>query len=258
MSERDFVTALSRGLAVIRAFGRERPEMTLTEVAAHTGLSPATARRSLYTLQRLGYISSHGRHFMLRSKVLDLGTAFWSSMKIEEVAQMHLRDIVDTIGDSASLAVLEGHDVLYLAHAASHRTVRMAAEIGARFPAYCTSLGRVMLAFLEPSALDRYLATAQMTPLTDRTVTDPGRLKTILAEVRERGFAATGDELDYGLTSIAVPIVVGGRAVAEINSSCNSARMTKDELAHARVETLERAARAIARALQQSPALLHS
>jgi IclR family transcriptional regulator, pca regulon regulatory protein len=258
MSERDFVTALSRGLAVIRAFSRERPEMTLTEVAARTGLSPATARRSLYTLQRLGYISSHGRRFMLRSKVLDLGSAFWSSMKIEEVAQMHLRDIVDTVGDSSSVAVLEGSDVLYLAHAASHRTVRMAAEIGARFPAYCTSLGRAMLAHLEPAAFDRYLASAELKPLTEFTITDPARLRTILAEVRENGFAATQDELDYGLASVAVPIMVGGRAVAAINSSCNSARMTKDELARARVAILERAALAIARALQQSPALLHS
>ena len=258
MSERDFVTALSRGLAVIRAFSRERPEMTLTEVAARTALSPATARRSLYTLQRLGYIAAHGRRFMLRSKVLDLGSAFWSSMKMEEVAQMHLRDIVDSVGDSSSVAVLEGPDVLYLAHAASRRTVRMAAEIGARFPAYCTSLGRSMLAFLEPAALDRYLATVEMKPLTERTVTDPARLRAILAEVRKNGYASTQDELDYGLASVAVPIMVGDRAVAAINSSCNSARMTKDELARARVAILQRTAVAIARALRQSPALLHS
>lgn len=258
MSERDFVTALSRGLAVIRAFSRDRPEMTLTEVAEHTALSPATARRSLYTLQRLGYISSHGRRFMLRSKVLDLGSAFWSSMKIEEVAQMHLRDIVDSVGDSSSLAVLEGHDVLYLAHAASRRTIRMAAEIGARFPAYATSLGRAMLAHWEPAALDHYLATASMKPLTERTVTDPARLKTILTEVRRNGFAAVQDELDYGLASVAVPVMIGERAVAAINSSCNSARTGKEELARARVATLQRTAVAIARALEQSPALLHS
>jgi IclR family transcriptional regulator, pca regulon regulatory protein len=258
MSERDFVTALSRGLAVIRAFSRERPEMTLTEVAARTSLSPATARRSLYTLQRLGYISSHGRRFMLRSKILDLGSAFWSSMKIEEVAQMHLREIVDSVGDSSSVAVMEGEDVLYLAHAASRRTIRMAAEIGARFPAYCTSLGRAMLAHWEPAALDRYLATVEMKPLTKRTVTDPARLRAILAAARDNGYAATQDELDYGLASVAVPVIVGERAVAAINSSCNSARMSKDELARARVGILQRTAAAIARALEQSPALLHS
>lgn len=258
MSERDFVTALSRGLAVIRAFSRDRPEMTLTEVAARTALSPATARRSLYTLQRLGYISSHGRRFMLRSKVLDLGSAFWSSMKIEEVAQAHLREIVDAVGDSSSLAVLEGRDVLYLAHAASRRTIRMPAEIGARFPAYATSLGRAMLAHLDPAVLEHYLDIVEMKPLTDRTVTDPARLKAILADVRKNGYACTQDELDYGLASVAVPVMIGDRAVAAINSSANSARISKDELARARVAILQRTALAIARALEQSPALLHS
>ncbi len=209
MSERDFVTALSRGLAVIRAFNRNRPEMTLTEVAARTSLSPATARRSLYTLQQLGYVSSHGRRFMLRSKVLDLGSAFWSSMKIEEVAQVHLREVVDAVSDSCSLAVLEGKDVLYLAHAASRRTVRMPAGIGARFPAYATSIGRAMLAYLDPAVLDRYLDSVEMKPLTDRTVTDPARLKQILADVRKNGYACTQDELDYGLSSVAVPVMIG-------------------------------------------------
>jgi IclR family transcriptional regulator, pca regulon regulatory protein len=258
ISERDFVTALSRGLAVIRAFNHNRPEMTLTEVAARTSLSPATARRSLYTLQRLGYISSHGRRFMLRSKVLDLGSAFWSSMKIEEVAQTHLREVVDAVGDSSSLAVLEGRDVLYLAHAASRRTIRMPAGIGARFPAYATSLGRVMLAHLDPQVLDRYLDNVEMKPLTDRTVTDPVRLKAILADVRKNGYACTQDELDYGLASVAMPVMIGDRAVAAINSSANSARISKDELARARVSILQRTALAIARALEQSPALLHS
>lgn len=258
MSERDFVTALSRGLAVIRAFHRNRPEMTLTEVAARTSLSPATARRSLYTLQQLGYVSSHGRRFMLRSKVLDLGSAFWSSMKIEEVAQAHLREVVDAVSDSCSLAVLEGKDVLYLAHAASRRTVRMPAGIGARFPAYATSIGRAMLAYLDATVLDRYLDSVEMKPLTDRTVTDPVRLKQILAEVRKNGYACTQDELDYGLSSVAVPVMIGDRAVAAINTSSNSARMSKDELAKARVGILQRTALAIAEALEQSPALLHS
>jgi IclR family transcriptional regulator, pca regulon regulatory protein len=258
MSERDFVTALSRGLAVIRAFNRDRPEMTLTEVAARTALSPATARRSLYTLQRLGYISTRGRRFMLRSKVLDLGSAFWSSMKIEEVAQAHLREIVDSVGDSSSLAVLEGQDVLYLAHAASRRTIRMAAEIGARFPAYATSIGRAMIAHLEGPVLERYLAKIEFKPLTDRTVTDLARFRAILAEVKRNGYAATEDELDYGLVSVGVPVMIGGRAVAAINSSANSARIGKEELARARVAILQRTAVAIARALEQSPALLHS
>jgi IclR family transcriptional regulator, pca regulon regulatory protein len=258
MSERDFVTALSRGLAVIRAFHRNRPEMTLTEVAERTSLSPATARRSLYTLQQLGYVSSHGRRFMLRSKVLDLGSAFWSSMKIEEVAQAHLREVVDAVSDSCSLAVLEGKDVLYLAHAASRRTVRMPAGIGARFPAYATSIGRAMLAYLDAAVLDRYLDSVEMKPLTDRTVTDPVRLKQILAEIRKNGYACTQDELDYGLSSVAVPVMIGDRAVAAINTSSNSARMSKDELAKARVGILQRTALAIAQALEQSPALLHS
>ena len=257
-SGRDFVTALARGLMVVRAFSRDKPEMTLAEVAAATRLSAATARRCLHTLRDLGYVSSFGRKFMLRSKILDLGAAFWSSMGLEHVAQVHLREIVDKVGDSASLAVLEGADVLYLAHAAHHRTVRLAAGIGVRFPAYATSLGRAMLAYLEPQLLDHYLTTVEMRPLTHRTETDSERLRQALADVRRDGYAAIEDELDYGLASIAVPIIVGETAVAAINSSANSARRDKAALVEERLPILRRAAGTITRAVEQSPALLHS
>ena len=257
-SDRDYVTALARGLEVIRAFGPDRTEMTLAEVAVATGQSAATSRRYLHTLLQLGYVAAYGRKFMLRSKVLELGSSFWGAHGLERVAQDHLLSIVDKVDDSASLAVLEGPDVLYIAHVARHRTVRMAAGVGSRFPAYATALGRTLLASGGDEAIAHYLATTPLVALTERTQTDPKRLRTILERVRKDGYAAIEDELDYGIASVATPIIVQGRVVAAVNSSSNSARRSLKALVEERLELLRATAAAIGRELERSPALVHA
>jgi IclR family pca regulon transcriptional regulator len=257
--DREYVAALERGLTIIQAFDGEHPEMTLTEMANATGLSPATARRCLLTLQRLGYVGVNGRRFLLRPRVLTLGAAFLRSMNLETIAQPYLQEIVDRVGDGSSLAVLDGGDILYLVHVATKRMIRLTVGPGTRFPAYATSLGRIQLAHLDDAALDRHLATTQLAALTEHTVTDPSRLRAILAAARAKGFAAIRDELDYGITSVAVPIVApNGCVIAAINCSAHSGRMTKEELVETRLPLLREAAAGIAGELRHFPALAHA
>ncbi len=144
----DFVTALARGIEILLVFSREKPELTLSEVSALANVAPATARRSLLTLQALGYVRSHGRRFVLTPRVLKLSASFLSSMNLQEVANQYLQDVVDQTGDSSSVAVFDSGEVLYIASVSSKRSVRLTAGLGTRYPAYATSLGRVLLAYL--------------------------------------------------------------------------------------------------------------
>ena len=173
----EFLSTLERGLSVLRCFSRERPEMTLSEVAAVTDLSPAVARRCLHTLVELGYVGRKDKLFLLTPEVMGFASAFLESMNLEEIIRPHLQIVRDNTGDSSSLAVLSGGDVLYLIHVSTNRMVRLAAGIGTRFPAYATSLGRILLAQLSDEELDSYLKTTELRHFTDKTITDPARLK---------------------------------------------------------------------------------
>jgi IclR family pca regulon transcriptional regulator len=257
--DREFVTSLARGLAVILAFDRDHPQMTLSEVAARTGLSPATARRFLWTLERLGYVGSIGRQYMLRPKVVSLGSAFLSSGRIEEVIQPILRDIVAGSGDSASLGVLDGSEVLYVANFSAKRYVQLTAGVGTRFPAYAVSMGRVLLAALSDEDLDRYLSEVELLPLTPMTVTDRGVLRERLGEVQRDGVAIVKDELEEGLAAIAVPVrLKSGRVVAALNSSGLTRKLDVDAPVRERIDLLERAAASLSEAVELIPALSHS
>ena len=209
----DFVQSLERGLSVIRAFGPDRSRLTLTEVAQATGLTRAAARRFLLTLVELGYVRSDGREFSLRPRVLELGYAYLSGLTLPEVAQPHMEDLVARARESSSISVLDGNDVVYVVRVPTTRIMTVAISIGTRFPAYCTSMGRVLLAAKSDEELDRYLAEVDLVPRTRRTVTDPAGLRRILADVRRLGYALVEQELEDGLASIAVPIHDGGGAV---------------------------------------------
>lgn len=255
----EYLSTLERGLRVLRAFDHQRPEMQLSEVAAATKLSPAVARRCLNTLVQLGYVAQHGRRFLLRPEVLSFGSAYLASMNIEEVAGPHLQALRDETGDSASMAVLSGNDVLYLAHVSTNRRIRLGAGVGTRFPAYATSLGKVLLAFGGETAVDDYLASAELAPLTEKSITSARELRTHLQAARKSGFASTQDELDYGIVSVAVPVLGEDRkAAAAINCSTSTTRVSRDELVRTRVPLLQEAAREIEAALRRWPFLSHS
>jgi len=255
---REFITALARGLAVLKAFDRDHPELTLSEVARLTGLSAGTARRCLITLQQTGYVGGDGKRFFLLPNVVSLGAAYLDAARVEEMILPHLRELVATTGESSSLGVLDGGDVLHLANYSAKRLIRLTAGVGTRFPAYATSLGRVLLASLPSPQLDDLLAKTQFRRLTGRTVTDQTKLKRILKTVAKQGFARVVDELEEGLSSVAVPVRISGITAAAINSSTFFSSEEPARVTAARLDALRQASAAIARAVSRVPALLHS
>jgi IclR family transcriptional regulator, pca regulon regulatory protein len=227
----DFVQSLERGLAVIRAFGPDTPQLTLSEVARATGLTRAAARRFLLTLAELGYVRADGRAFSLRPRILELGFAYLSGLSLPETAQPHMEELVAKVHESCSVSVLDGDDVVYVARVPTRRIMSVTIAVGTRFPAYATSMGRVLLAGLPPAALDHYVTNVDMEPLTRRTLTTPDRLLAVLHTVRTQGYAMVDQELEDGLRSIAVPIRGGGdEVIAAINVSSHASRATLDTL----------------------------
>jgi IclR family transcriptional regulator, pca regulon regulatory protein len=238
-----FVQSLARGLAVIEAFGADRPELTLSEVAEVTGLSRAAARRFLLTLVELGFArQSYGR-FALTSRVLRLGTAYLSGLGLPEIAQPHLERLSATVGESTSAAVLDGTDIVYVARVATRQIMTVGITVGTRFPAFATSMGRALLADLEPEELDAFFLAADLTPPTEKTIADEKQLRELLARVRRQGYAYNDQELAPGLRAVATPIRDRtGRPVAAINISSTTAHDPVREF----VEPLKEAAAAIA------------
>lgn len=255
----DFVGALARGLQVIQAFTAERPEMTLSEVAAATEMAPATARRSLLTLQTLGFVGITGRRYLLRPKVLSLGSAFLTSMNLRQVAHPFLQDLVEEFHDSSSLAVLDGADVVYVAHAPSKERIGFRAGVGYRSPAYATSLGHVLLASLDEDRLREYLARGPFPTYTSKTYGDPAELAKALKKVRELGYATIQDQFEYGVLAVSVAVTdIHGQAVAAVNCASDTTRVNMKQLVKTRLPRLRETARQIGSALERSPSLIHS
>jgi IclR family transcriptional regulator, pca regulon regulatory protein len=241
----DFVQSLDRGLAVIRAFGPDRERLSLSEVARATGLTRAATRRFLLTLVKLGYVRNDGREFSLRPRVLELGYAYLSGLGMPEVAAPHLEELVAQVRESSSISVLDGHHIIYVARVPTKRIMTVAISVGTRFPAYATSMGRVLLAALPPGDLDQYLAEADLEPITARTVIDQDRLREIVREVGKQGYAIVDQELEEGLRAIAAPIHgAGGAVTAAINLSAHASRVSmaamRSDLLPALLETARR------------------
>lgn len=242
----EFVQSLERGLSVIKAFSQDRPRMTLSEVARETGMTRAAARRFLITLESLGYVTTDGRLFSLRPSVLQLGYAYLSSFSLAEIAQEHLELLAERLHESCSASVLDEQDIVYVARASTNRIMTIGLSVGARLPAYCTSMGRVLLAHLSPRDLDAYLAHADLHARTERTITSPDRLRSELELVREHGWCMQDQELEDGVRSLAVPVRdADGRVVAAINVSAHASRVTMDELQQAFLPALIACAREI-------------
>ena len=252
----EFVETLAKGLAVLESFDAMHPEMTLTEIARRVNASPAAVRRSLITLTVLGYVGQSGKRFHLRPKVMSLGSAFYFSARIDDLMLPHVRHIVETFGDASSVATLDGHDVIYIAHKSRQRARRASAIAGARYPAHATSMGRVLLAGLPDDALDSYFDTVKPQALTSMTVTSVTELRRIVAEVRRTGYATTVDQLDYGITALAVPIrSPEGATVAALNSSAYTGMVTPEQMIAERLTELRITASRIADSIIRYPVL---
>ncbi|RRO20387.1 IclR family transcriptional regulator [Saccharopolyspora rhizosphaerae] len=224
-----YVQSLARGLMVIRAFNEANPEMTLSEVARATDLSRAATRRFLHTLVGLGYVWTDGRVFALTPRVLELGFAYLSSVSLPEIAQPHLEHLVSEVHESASVSVLDGTDIVYVARVPTSRIMTVSINIGTRFPAYATSMGRVLLADLPEDKLHAHLDEVDLTPLGPHTITTRAELVEELARIREQGYALVDQELEAGLRSIAAPVRDRyGRVVAAANISSHASRTTPE------------------------------
>jgi IclR family pca regulon transcriptional regulator len=241
-----FVQSLERGLAVIRAFGADDPELTLSDVARRTGLTRAAARRFLLTLTDLGYVRTDGKQFALTPRVLDLGYAFLSSLTLPEVAEPHLERLAAELRESSSVSVLDGDEIVYVGRVPTSRIMRVSINVGTRFPAYATSMGRVLLAALPEAELARYLERAEIRPLTARAIDNPQSLAAELDRVRAQGWALVDQELEEGLRSIAAPIHdAGGRTIAAVNVSAHASRVSAEDVRQTLLPPLLAAARRI-------------
>ena len=237
----DFVQSLERGLAVIRAFDSEHRELALSEVARSTGLTRAAARRFLLTLVKLGYVNFSQGRFSLRPRVLELGYAYLSSLSLPEVALPHMEALVAEVNESCSISVLDELDIVYVARVPTRRIMSITLAVGTRLPAFVTSMGRVLLAGLPDDELEERLERIEIVPLTPHTVKDKDELRSMLDAVRRQGYAATDQELEEGLRSLAVPLHSSSGAVtAALNVSVHASRAS---IASLRRDFLPRAQR---------------
>jgi IclR family transcriptional regulator, pca regulon regulatory protein len=227
----DFMTSLARGLHVIRAFSGVDRRLTIADVSRATGLTRAVVRRCLYTLRELGYAATDGRTYTLQPRILNLGYAYLSTAPIPIAAQPVLEELSGQLGEATSVAVLDDGAVVYVARAATRRIMAVTLAVGSRLPAYCTALGRVLLAGMPPEQAAQELAKFELIAHTRFTVTSRRRIEEILDEVRAEGFAVNDQELEVGLRSIAVPVRnVVGVTVAAMNVSAQASRVTRREL----------------------------
>ena len=231
LTDPSFMTSLARGLAVVRAFSDSRRPLTIAQISQNTGIPRAAVRRCLYTLKQLGYVDAELNNFSLRPKVLTLGYSYLSSTPLTVSAQPCLNNITRQLNESCSLAVLDDTEILYVSRSAAGRVMSVALNTGSRLPAYCTSLGRVMLAHLPEPALEEYFAKVKLRAMTEKTIVSQQRLREILDDIRQAGFAVIDEELEVGLRSIAVPVRgASGTVLAALNVGAQASRVSRRQM----------------------------
>lgn len=251
-----FVLSLARGLAVIRAFSGARQGLSVSEVAQACGLSRAAARRFILTLIKLGYVAARGDRYFLRPATLDLGYAYLSSMQLDGVVQPEIDEVSARTGESCSLAVLSGTQVLFIARAPARRMIKIHIGVGSRLPAHATSLGKILLAYLPAAQREALLGRISFVRYTEDTLVDPADLRHELEQIRNRGYSTVFGELEPDVASVAVPIFgAQGSVVAAINASTYTSRLREDGAISSLLEHLTRAADRISSALRSSPHL---
>jgi len=219
---RHFIGAMAKGFAVIHAFGEHAQALTLSQVGERAGLTRAGARRYLLTLQELGYAGQSGRHFFLTPKLLSLGYAYLSSMPLWAFGEPILEGLVEGLGETCSLSVLDDLDIVYVLRIPVHHILAVRVTVGSRLPAYCTSMGRVLLGGLTDAQLKHYFSRAEFRAYTTRTVTDPARLRKIIASDHAKGYSWVTGEMGQNISGLSVPVHdPQGRILAALNISVN-------------------------------------
>jgi IclR family pca regulon transcriptional regulator len=247
---REFVQGLERGFVVIRAFSPDAPNLTIAQVSERTGFTRAVARRYLFTLQALGYVVQSGDRFSLTPRLLDLGFTYLSTLDITSVVQPFMEQVTSTLHESCSVSVLDGHEIVYVARRPAKRIMSINLALGSRLPAHATSMGKVLLAHLPPAGLDHYFSSVDLKRLTDQTVIDEVKLRAILAEVRELGWAIANEETEQGVRSVAAPIYDrDGEVHAALNVAGHATRVSLAQLRKDYLPIVLEAARGISEAL---------
>jgi IclR family pca regulon transcriptional regulator len=240
----NFMTSLARGLVVIQAFTQQSPQMTISQLSIKTGLSRAAVRRCLYTLTKLGFAGAEdGSRYSLRPRMLTLSHTYTTSNTLSSAAQPILERMSAALHESFSVATLDGEDIVYIARTQVNRVMAVDLHIGSRLPAYCTSMGRILLAYLPAEQLEQYLAKVNLIPHTTRTITSVEKLRIALRNIRRNGYAICDQEYEVGLRSIAVPVYSSsGRVVATLNLSGNAPRLSVLEMQNRFLAPLRNAA----------------
>ena len=230
-TDNNYIAALARGLAVMRSFAGQRNQLTMAEIAKLVGLPRATVRRCLITLTSLGYIGSTGKYYRLTPQVLTLSQAYFSSNPLPRVAQPYIEQVSDAVGESCSVSVLTGDEVIYVARSTRKRAASIHRDVGQNLPAYCTSMGRILLANLEEAELDSYFKRVTLKKFTHDTVVDEATLRGLLDQVRRREFCLIDGELEHNLRAIAVPVRNAvGKVIAAAHISTEADRISKDKV----------------------------
>jgi IclR family transcriptional regulator, pca regulon regulatory protein len=229
--DKEFMATLAKGLALLGCFGKQRPTMTLSEAANVANLSRATARRILRTLSELGYVEQRGRDFSLSPNILKLGFAYLATQSWIERAQPLLKELSERLQESASAAILEGDEIVYVVRVPTRRIMSASISVGSRLPAFHTALGRVLLGYLDDAEIWRRLKNSRIEGYTTSTITDLQALFDRVRLDREQGFAIVDEELERGLRALAVPVLDrSGEAIGAINLSTHTGRTTRNEM----------------------------
>jgi IclR family pca regulon transcriptional regulator len=227
----EYVRALDRGLAVIRAFDADHPRRSLADVARAVGLAPATARRLLHTLQSLDYVGTDGQTWWLRPRLLELGQAYLATTSVWDVVRGRLARLAEEVYETASAGVLDDDDVIYVVRIPYRRIMSMNVEVGTRIPAFASSMGRVMLASLDADALDSILGRVSLRPITARTVATVDELRGVIAEVRAQGWCYMEEELEAGIQCVAAPVHdPTGQVIGSVTVSSHTTRLSSREV----------------------------
>lgn len=254
----DFIQSLERGLLVIQAFSRENPTLTVTEAAKITGLSRPAVRRILLTLESLGFAKSLDGHFSLTARVLSLGYSYLSSKNIWELAHPHMRKLVEQTGESTSISVLDGADIVYVARIPTKRIMTISLEVGSKLPAFATSMGQVLLAYLSSEEKEHYIKELNLQSFTKQTVVDPSVLLARLDQIKKEGWVFVEQQLEEGLSSIAAPIRNHeGKTVAAINISSHADRINSQIIEDKLLPLLLQTAEQISLELSKSHRITH-
>lgn len=246
IAEREHIAGLEKGLAVIEAFGAARPRLTLSEVAAHAGLSRASARRCLLTLVKLGYAETDGRYFRLAPRVLRLGHAYLAASPLAKAVQPVVEAITERVHESASVAILDGTEVVFIARATGRLSLSAGLAVGSRLPAYAAATGRVLLAALSDAEAAAILRASVLRKLTARTLASPRELLEEIRRVRAQGYALGDGQLELGLCIVAVPVRDRtGRTLAAMSLAARTSRIPRREMLERLLPALEAARRSL-------------